>query len=613
MKKTLLLLMIIFLIGCTDKNKEIIITFESNGGTLISDMTLDGLLTAGLPIPEKEGFIFNGWYFDQAFNDKIEDTFSFESSLTLYAKWTEEIQTVIVTFETNDGTLINPITLNSGALMTLPTPPTKEGYLFIGWFLDSNLTVSVSLDTPVNQNQTWYAKWEETSVVTYLITFETLGGSLIAAAEVVSGMSIGTPEVPVKNGYQFIGWYLDEDYSNEIDIDTPIFEDQVWYAKWQFDGIYITFDSMGGTDVVTLLGIAGDPLDKPEDPSKEGFVFAGWFLDIMDTEIFTFDVFPQESITLYADWGTEGLFFQLMDDELSYEVGAGDAIDESSIVIPKYYLGLPVTRIMPDGFMVAENMNVIVLPETLIEISNHSFFYATSLTEIYIPRNVEKIGSVAFRYCYSLSSFIVSEDNPYYASLDGVIFNKDLSILVRYPQNKEGTTYTVPNVVDTIWEDAFSDADNLITIDLGIGVKTIKTHAFYHMSSLESIVIPDQVTTLELYAFRECSALISVTLGSGLTQIDAYVFNECVSLETIVIPFNITFIGYGAFYYCNSLSKIYITRTSLNGIIQGSLFMLAYTPSNLIIYLPDQQTLNDYKLADFWKSYASKMEIGQYE
>jgi len=682
MKKILFLLLICFLIGCSEENKDIIVSFETNGGNPMEDMKLDDILKDGIPQPTKEGFIFVAWYFDESFTEVYDLTSTITSSVTLYARWgTLPNEIMIINFNTFGGSDIQPIGVMIHNVPTMPNAPTKDGFVFVGWYLDSSLTIAVNPLSPITQNQTWYAKWDIESIDTYVVSFQTFGGSSIESQHVENNSEASEPNIPIKEGYDFIGWYTNLELTIAFNFETPITENIMLYAKWEkhiyllsfesnggstidaieltlgdqislpnsplktgytFDGWYvdemlielftlttmpasnvtlyakwallgvtITFESLGGTDVAPLSGAIGEVLEKPEDPTQEGYLFAGWFLDIEDTEMYTFDVFPTESITLYADWGTEGLLFELIEEDTAYGVSAGDAINESTIVIPKYHQGKQITMIMPSGFRDAEYMNVLVLPATLKEIANLSFMYASSLTEVYLPAHVELIGSIAFRFCYSLQSFNVSSDNPYFSSIDGVLFSKDLETLVRYPQNKIGTSYIVPNHVKTIGEDAFSDADNLLSLELGSGVEVIRTHAFFHMSQLASIIIPNQVVTMELYAFRDCTALSSVTIGTGLSSLDAYVFNGCSSLEMIIIPFNITFIGYGAFYDCFNLREIYIVRTSLNGIIQGSLFMLAYTSSNLVIYLPDQQTLNDYKLADFWKSYASKMAIGQ--
>jgi hypothetical protein len=255
-------------------------------------------------------------------------------------------------------------------------------------------------------------------------------------------------------------------------------------------------------------------------------------------------------------------------------------------------------------------MNVIILQDTILNIGQGSFMDSTSLNQLNLPKDLEFIGLIAFRHCYSLSAVNISNTNPYFASEDGILFSKDLETIIRYPQAKTRTTYTVSNTVKTIGEDAFSSADNLTSIELGSGVTTIKTHAFYKMRSLQSIVIPNQVTTMELYAFRECSALESVVLGSGLTTIESYAFDAFVSLQSIIIPLGITAIRYGAFYNCNQLSQVYILRTLQDELITAGLFILTYTSSTLKINFPNQATVDAYKTAAYWVSYASKMQVG---
>jgi hypothetical protein len=255
-------------------------------------------------------------------------------------------------------------------------------------------------------------------------------------------------------------------------------------------------------------------------------------------------------------------------------------------------------------------MNVIYLKETLTTISPRGFMGASSLNHITLPNRLTTIGINAFMECYSLASFLASEIHPSFKTIDGVLFSQDLERLIRYPLAKEDSSYIISNQVRVIGEYALSQVYSLTSIDLGSGVTTIMTHAFYGTYNLESLVIPDQVTTIELYAFRDCTGLEEVTLGSGITSISSYMFNNCSSLQSIIIPYGVTAIYYGAFYDCTSLRNIYIVRNSLHGLISGSLFMFFYTPSDMKINFPDQMTVDAYKTATFWSSYASKMQVG---
>lgn len=523
----------LWLSGCADN--EILIQFETNGGSEINDILFQEIGLDGLPIPTKSGFVFMGWYLDEELTIAMGREFNPTQSVKLYAKWEVAIVNYTITFDSNGGTSVNALILAAGGTIVLPENPTKDGHMFIGWFADSALSVPFILTVMPDQNLILYAKWD--TVVT--VTFDTQGGSVLLPIAGKSGeaMTIGTP-------------------------------------------------------------------------IRQGYVFSGWYPGIEDTELYDAQNFPDQSMTLYADWSSEGLLFSLINSNEAYEVLWDESTEIIHLLIPKHHLGKPVIRLAEQGFRDSTSTLTARLSPNIRSIGNHAFLAANSLQHLYLPVHLEIIGISVFKHCYALESIYLSELNPSFSVVDGVLYSKNLETLIRYPQAKSGTSFQVPNHVRTIGEDAFSSNHLLTSLDLGSGVSVIRDHAFYDMIALSSIVIPNQVTTMELYAFRDCYALASVTLGSGLTSIEAYVFNYAVSLKTLIVPYGITFIGYGAFYN-SGLENLYITRTSLNGVITGSLFMFAGTSSYLKIYLPDVATMNDYKTATYWKGYATKMEVGQ--
>ena len=113
--------------------------------------------------------------------------------------------------------------------------------------------------------------------------------------------------------------------------------------------------------------------------------------------------------------------------------------------------------------------------------------YSNEPTDVVIPNTIEyggdysvtTIGEGAFAYCYSLASISVASDNPNYIGIDGVLFNKDKTMIVVYPARKYGSEYTIPNSVTTIGEWAFVRCSSLASIDIPNSVTTIGEGAFY--------------------------------------------------------------------------------------------------------------------------------------
>ena len=182
----------------------------------------------------------------------------------------------------------------------------------------------------------------------------------------------------------------------------------------------------------------------------------------------------------------------------------------------------------------------IIIPEkvtyngvkyTVTSIEWCAFYGCSSLTSITIPNSVTSIGSFAFSGCLSLTSIDVETNNQNYASIDGVLYNKEITTLICYPAGK--TSITIPNSLTSIGDGAF-----------------------YYCSSLTSIIIPNSVTSIGHSAFSNCSSLTSITIPDSVTSIGGYAFYECSSLTSITIPNSVTSIGEFAFKGCSSLTSV---------------------------------------------------------
>ena len=137
-----------------------------------------------------------------------------------------------VTFETNGGTAVASQRVKEGNSATEPAAPTREGWIFDGWYADEPFTTEYDFSLPVTAPTTIYAKWTEDTTVYYTITFDTDGGSEVAAQRIAEGMTATEPANPTKSGYTFEGWYADEALTTLYDFTTPVTTDLTLYAKW---------------------------------------------------------------------------------------------------------------------------------------------------------------------------------------------------------------------------------------------------------------------------------------------------------------------------------------------------------------------------------------------
>jgi len=211
-----------------------------------------------------------------------------------------------VTFDSDGGSAVAAQTVEDGKTATKPADPTKEGYTFVGWYLGSD---KYDFSKPVTGNITLTAKWEKVVAppVTYTVTFDSDGGSAVAAQTVEDGKTATKPADPTKEGYTFKGWYLG---STAYDFSKPVTGNITLTAKWEKVVVStapytITFDPNGGSVTPTTKQTDTDgwltdsPIPTHPDPNK---LFDGWHTHkINDTPVAEECKFSVDT-TLYAHW-----------------------------------------------------------------------------------------------------------------------------------------------------------------------------------------------------------------------------------------------------------------------------------------------------------------------
>ena len=197
--------------------------------------------------------------------------------------------TVEITFDSGNGASQTTVTLTAGEVLTAPEDPVREGYTFLGWFLDG---VKYTFGA-VSGNMTLEARWE---IDTYTVTFDMAGGTAVSPETVAHGGTATAPSDVTREGYDFAGWYLgDETY----DFTTPVTEDLTLTAKWEINRYRVTFDPAGGDAREPQTVDWNTAATKPEDPTRIYYRFGGWLLNGVPYD-FTAPV--TGDITLKANW-----------------------------------------------------------------------------------------------------------------------------------------------------------------------------------------------------------------------------------------------------------------------------------------------------------------------
>ena len=297
------------------------VTFETNGGTSVEPIKQNYGTTLTAPeSPAKNGYTFGGWYSDASLKNAYTFTTVPAQDITLYAKW--DTATYRITYQLNGGTnaSANPATYTITSDTITLQNPTKKGCTFLGWFSDSALTKQVTQIVKGSYgNRELFAKWEATI---YSVTYHGVTESehTNPATYTVDTDFINLVDA-VRAGYHFDGWYSTSNYTALVTtIAGGSTENIHLYAKFTANTYYVwlngtetpsytvSFDLNGAEGTVPSQTITETTkLKYPDIPTRDGFVFAGWYEDEACTgRVYDFAALITSDVTLYAKWVSVG-------------------------------------------------------------------------------------------------------------------------------------------------------------------------------------------------------------------------------------------------------------------------------------------------------------------
>ncbi len=321
--------------GVTDETGNVTATFDANGGKFADDSTSKDVETAKgtAPVapaaPQREGYTFIGW---------TPAVGTISANTTYTAVW--NVDPALVIYLDYDGTEIERFTQAYGEEIEAPADPEREGYTFTGWaYVDSD-DLEYTGDTVPAGGLTATAQY---TVNTYKITYDVAGGTYTdatftgVAENIAFGANIPAVPAATREGYKAPPtWtYADEDGVAYTGTTMPAF-DLVATAEWEKDQFTVSFESNGGTAVASITDDFEASIAKPQDPTKAGQSFAGWYYDENLQNAVQWPLsMPAEDITLYAKWGNNIINIKFMDGEnqlytLSDEFG--ETVNYDSIV-----------------------------------------------------------------------------------------------------------------------------------------------------------------------------------------------------------------------------------------------------------------------------------------
>ena len=403
------------------------------------------------------------------------------------------------------------------------------------------------------------AQW---TINQYTITFDTDGGSSVAAITQDYNTAVTSPSDPTKEGYTFAGW------DTTIPSTMPA-ENKTITAKWTAIEYTITYELDGGTNASSnpakyTIETATFTL---ADPTKTDYNFSGWYSDAGLTTLAntTIDQGTTGDLTFYAKWESAGVpGYTVEDNGSGVTITATDsAVLTGSITIPSEIGEKQVTAIAAQAFMNNGDLTSVTIPNTVTTIGDYAFQGCNNLEIVIIPGSVQSIGERAFSDC-DITSLTIEE---------GVKTIGDYA----FYRNMHLSSLNIPSSITSIGEGAFHSLGNLEKITVASGNENFKAvdnvlfskdgttlylFADYNYT-VKAYSIPEGVTTIAKYAFDSAIYIETITLPSTLKRIEAEAFANC-KITSFTIPASVEYVGSQAFktYYVTANVTNNATSTS---------------------------------------------------
>ena len=316
-----------------------LVSFFANGGTFgdgtlisMNNKTNENGEINPPKAPVRDGYVFDGWYYDSTFTQAVDFSQPLQGGtdhFMLYAKWTEAPSNVLeVTYSANggqfaDGNNVMQGKTDSNGIARQPLTPTRDGYVFAGWYYHSDGTDQVDFNQPIvggSKHVTLFAAWTPVKQdKTIDILYVANGGTFFDGNETLQGVTdtdgaARLPLQPTREGYDFLGWSYDRDGNDPVDFTQAIVAGSghaTVYAQWKQNNekavLYVANGGAFADGNVAMEGVtdSNGVARQPLAPTREGYTFTGWTYDAAGTEPVDFTKPVQgggQHVTFYAQW-----------------------------------------------------------------------------------------------------------------------------------------------------------------------------------------------------------------------------------------------------------------------------------------------------------------------
>ncbi|MBR3671594.1 MAG: leucine-rich repeat protein [Spirochaetia bacterium] len=535
------------------------VTFDSQGATTAANPTSKSVASPNttinaLPIPpEKDGFIFDGWYTQPggAGNLFTNET-AVEGNITVYAKWI-----ALFMYDVRDVITITGLTEKGKKLSSISIPSSIDGKAVtkIGYqaFSDCTSLTDVTIPSSIGYiGDEAFSNCTNIETVNFnAVNCTSMGSSLhlvFSGCSKITTLNIGNN---VKNIPEY------------------------------------AFNNLSGLSTVTI----------PESVTSIGNEAFGGCTNI---ETVNFNATNCASMGVshhYAFYGCSNFStLNIGNNVKNIPPYAFYGSKLSDLTIPN-----SVTTIRDYAFAYIRGLTNLAIPNSVTSIGSNAFIGCSGLTSLSIPSSVTSIGQSAFSNCTNIETVnfnavnctsMGSSDNPAFSGCSKIttisigpdvknipsyaFWGFDNSITVNYDasncttiagncfNNSFDISMVFGSDVQIIPPSAFKNYTNLISIDFDNGVINIGEYAFQACTSITSITIPNSVTTIGASAFSGCTGLSSIIIGNNVANIGTLAFDSCSNITSIIIPDSVTSIGEDIFSSCTKLKRITIPQYVVN-------------------------------------------------
>ncbi|GAA3879134.1 hypothetical protein GCM10022381_21830 [Leifsonia kafniensis] len=274
------------------------VSFDSQGGSTVAPIvTTSGSAIAAPVAPKRTGYTFAGWYTKATGGSAWKFTNTVTTDVTLYAHWTVQKRTV--QFNAQGGSKVAAVSTNYNTVIKAPKSPTRTGYTFSGWYTKATGGSKWNFTATVTSSATAYAHW---TVQKRTVTFNTQGGSKVAAVSTNYNTAIKAPKAPTRSGYTFAGWYTKATGGSKWKFSSKVTANATAYAHWTVQKRTVTFNAQGGSKVAAVSTNYNTAIKAPKSPTRSGYVFKGWYTKATGGTAWKFSSKVTANATAYAHW-----------------------------------------------------------------------------------------------------------------------------------------------------------------------------------------------------------------------------------------------------------------------------------------------------------------------